>query len=295
MQRRERIACAWQLVTTLTQGPGFRQRSGLKSFRHARCTIGSWLDPVQPQHVSYNLRLSTSPGAGRMLRGPAGKQLKHVSIDLFVHAVIFDQRMIDVPQHEQRAHGNQGTGYLCNLRECPLLTGGSGLSSVRRNTVQVHVPGRGNGSAGRIEPGDPALAGIGPQQRGGHPDHRGLAGAVDVAAKPASAAAGQATYRCATIATVEGGAVRTISHRELRNNSAEVLRAVSAGETIEVTNHGEVAAVLVPPSLTPYKRLVAAGKVREPRKDRPVNLRSIRRTTAPVPSTEIIADVRGDR
>lgn len=42
--------------------------------------------------------------------------------------------------------------------------------------------------------------------------------------------------------------MRTISHRELRNNSAEVLRAVAAGETIEVTNHGEVAAVLVPPS-----------------------------------------------
>jgi prevent-host-death family protein len=50
----------------------------------------------------------------------------------------------------------------------------------------------------------------------------------------------------------------TMSHRELRNNSAEVLRAVRAGETIEVTNHGEVAAVLVAPSLTPY----AAGAER---------------------------------
>ena len=89
--------------------------------------------------------------------------------------------------------------------------------------------------------------------------------------------------------------VRTISHRELRNNSAEVLRAVKAGEAIEVTNHGEVAAVLVPPSLTPYERLVAAGKVREPRKDRPVDLRLIRRASVPVSSTEIIADVRGER
>jgi prevent-host-death family protein len=89
--------------------------------------------------------------------------------------------------------------------------------------------------------------------------------------------------------------MRTISHRELRNNSAEVLRAVGAGETIEVTNHGEVTAVLIPPSLTPYERLVAAGKIREPRKDRPVDLRSIRRVTAPVSSAEIIADVRGDR
>ncbi|HEY2080418.1 MAG TPA: type II toxin-antitoxin system prevent-host-death family antitoxin [Streptosporangiaceae bacterium] len=89
--------------------------------------------------------------------------------------------------------------------------------------------------------------------------------------------------------------MRTISHRELRNNSAEVLRAVGAGETIEVTNHGEVAAVLVPPSLTPYERFVAAAKVREPRKDRPVDRRRIRRVTVPVSSTEIIADVRGER
>ena len=89
--------------------------------------------------------------------------------------------------------------------------------------------------------------------------------------------------------------MRTISHRELRNNSSEVLRAVSAGETIEVTNHGEVAAVLVPPSLTPYERLVAAGKVRQARDDRQVDLRRIRRVTAPVTSQEIIADIRGDR
>jgi len=89
--------------------------------------------------------------------------------------------------------------------------------------------------------------------------------------------------------------VRRISHRQLRTHGAEVLRAVEAGETVEVTNHGEVAAVLVPPSLTPYERLVTAGKVREPRKDRPVDLRTIRRVTAPLSSAEIIADVRGDR
>lgn len=89
--------------------------------------------------------------------------------------------------------------------------------------------------------------------------------------------------------------MRTISHRELRNDSAEVLRAVAAGETIEVTNHGEVAAVLMPPFLTPYERLVAAGKVREPQQDRRADLRSIRRVTAPVSSAEMIADLRGDR
>lgn len=89
--------------------------------------------------------------------------------------------------------------------------------------------------------------------------------------------------------------MRTITHRELRNNSAEVLRAVGTGETIEVTNHGEVAAVLIPPSLTPYERLLAAGKVREPRRDPPVDLRRIRRVAATGSSAEIIADLRGDR
>jgi prevent-host-death family protein len=40
---------------------------------------------------------------------------------------------------------------------------------------------------------------------------------------------------------------RTIPHRELRNNSSAVLRDVPAGETVYVTNNGEVVAVLVPP------------------------------------------------
>lgn len=88
--------------------------------------------------------------------------------------------------------------------------------------------------------------------------------------------------------------MRTISHRELRNNSSAVLRDVCAGEIIEVTNHGEVAAVLVPPSLTPFERLVAAGKVRQP-EDRAVDLRQVRRAKSSMTTAEIIADVRGDR
>lgn len=38
-----------------------------------------------------------------------------------------------------------------------------------------------------------------------------------------------------------------IAHRELRNNSAEILRRVAAGESFEITNHGKVVAVLQPP------------------------------------------------
>lgn len=45
---------------------------------------------------------------------------------------------------------------------------------------------------------------------------------------------------------------RTISHRELRNNSAEILRAVSAGESFVVTNHGSAVAVLTPIAAPEY-------------------------------------------
>ncbi|WP_203335316.1 type II toxin-antitoxin system Phd/YefM family antitoxin [Nocardioides limicola] len=38
-----------------------------------------------------------------------------------------------------------------------------------------------------------------------------------------------------------------IPHRELRNSSSEILRRVAAGEVFEITNHGEVVAVLRPP------------------------------------------------
>lgn len=105
----------------------------------------------------------------------------------------------------------------------------------------------------------------------------------------------RATHWRATFATDQEVRMRTINHRELRNNSSEVLRAVRSGETIEVTNHGEVAAVLMPPALTAYERLVAAGKVREPRSDLGVDLRTIRRVHVPLSSSAIIADVRGDR
>ena len=44
---------------------------------------------------------------------------------------------------------------------------------------------------------------------------------------------------------------RRIAHRDLRNSSSEVLRSVASGETIEVTNHGRVVAVLAPPTADP--------------------------------------------
>ncbi|MEO7121554.1 MAG: type II toxin-antitoxin system prevent-host-death family antitoxin [Lacisediminihabitans sp.] len=41
---------------------------------------------------------------------------------------------------------------------------------------------------------------------------------------------------------------RTIAHRELRNNSSAILREVQAGESFSITNHGDVVAMLVPPT-----------------------------------------------
>lgn len=40
--------------------------------------------------------------------------------------------------------------------------------------------------------------------------------------------------------------MRTIPHRELRNNSAAILRAVEAGESLTITNHGHAVAHLIP-------------------------------------------------
>lgn len=86
--------------------------------------------------------------------------------------------------------------------------------------------------------------------------------------------------------------MRTVTHREMRNNSAEVLRAVEAGETVQVTNHGRVVAVMSPPGESVLERLIAEGKARPAR--RPLaELKTITRTTIPVSTAELLDDVRG--
>lgn len=57
----------------------------------------------------------------------------------------------------------------------------------------------------------------------------------------------------------------TIPHGELGDRSGEVLRRVAAGETFEVTRHGEVAALIVPAGGTVLERLTSAGAVRPAR------------------------------
>ncbi len=86
--------------------------------------------------------------------------------------------------------------------------------------------------------------------------------------------------------------MRTVTHREMRNNSAEILRAVAAGETVQVTNNGRLAAVIAPPNTSVLAHLIADGQARPAR--RPVGeLATIRRRKAAVSSAELIDDIRG--
>ncbi len=88
--------------------------------------------------------------------------------------------------------------------------------------------------------------------------------------------------------------VRTVTHREMRNNSAEILRAVEAGEIVQITNHGRVVAVMSPARGSVVERLIAYGKVR--RAIKPVtHLAQIEPRPSSVPSAEILADVRRPR
>lgn len=54
-----------------------------------------------------------------------------------------------------------------------------------------------------------------------------------------------------------------IGVRELRQNASKYLDKVKAGETVEVTERGQLVALLVPPSpaLTARDRLIAEGKL----------------------------------
>jgi len=86
--------------------------------------------------------------------------------------------------------------------------------------------------------------------------------------------------------------MRTVTHREMRNQSGEILRNVAAGETIQVTNHGRVTALIVPPGADTLTDLVSRGQVRVARQP-PSSLRSVLRRKSTASSQAIVADVRG--
>lgn len=86
--------------------------------------------------------------------------------------------------------------------------------------------------------------------------------------------------------------MKEITHREMRNDSADVLRRVAAGETILVTNNGRPAAVIGPPLDDVLMQLSAQGQLRTALNS-PAILRSIKRRKSDTTTSDIIADTRG--
>jgi prevent-host-death family protein len=86
--------------------------------------------------------------------------------------------------------------------------------------------------------------------------------------------------------------MKTVTHREMRNQSGDILRHVADGETIRVTNNGRVAALIIPPGTDPFADLVSRGQVRVARNPTS-SLRSIVRRKSTADSQAIMADVRG--
>ena len=81
----------------------------------------------------------------------------------------------------------------------------------------------------------------------------------------------------------------TVSHRDLRNHSGEVLHAVAAGETYTVTSRGKPVAQLVPmtqatPDLPLSRPAVARG-----------GFSGLRRHSISSPSAATLDDLRGER
>ena len=68
---------------------------------------------------------------------------------------------------------------------------------------------------------------------------------------------------------------------------------VKRGESIGVTNHGELAAILVPPNLAPIELLAASGRIRRARSDAPLGLEAP--LTSDETTTQILDDLRDDR
>ena len=83
--------------------------------------------------------------------------------------------------------------------------------------------------------------------------------------------------------------MNTIAHRELRNSSSEILRRVRAGETFEITNHGEVVAVISPPRHDPLR-----GVPHQPAEVRG-GFSTLERQPADVSVADVLDDLRGER
>jgi prevent-host-death family protein len=84
----------------------------------------------------------------------------------------------------------------------------------------------------------------------------------------------------------------TVSHRELRNRSGEILRRVEAGESVQITNRGKPVALVSPLAPRSLDALVDQGGAR--RAKAPLStLSRIRRAASTRDTHEIIRDTRG--
>ena len=85
--------------------------------------------------------------------------------------------------------------------------------------------------------------------------------------------------------------MESVSQREMRNSSGELLRRVAQGESVLITNGGVPAAVIVPAAADTRTRLAASGRLRV---GSGLDLGAL---PAPVPSTvsseDLLADDRG--
>ena len=86
--------------------------------------------------------------------------------------------------------------------------------------------------------------------------------------------------------------MRSVTHREMRNESGAILREVAAGGTVQVTNNGIVAAVIVPPTSDVLQQLKERGEVRGAR--RPIaDLARVAASPSALTAAEIVEDSRG--
>ena len=86
--------------------------------------------------------------------------------------------------------------------------------------------------------------------------------------------------------------METVTHREMRNRSGEILRRVAAGESVQVSNNGSPAAMIVPVDGGGLDGLIARGEARAARSGSAALL-SITRVASAMTSGEILEDSRG--
>lgn len=83
----------------------------------------------------------------------------------------------------------------------------------------------------------------------------------------------------------------------MRQNASKYLAKVKAGESVEVTERGQLVALLVPPSpaATAVDRLVAEGKLLPAESGRPWRLPTPVRVHAELDSGAVLDEMREDR